>query len=91
MARQVMEILDKHLNKVNEKFKTLEDFTLEENDNIHKELEAQRHAKYEMKEIITSLEGWLMDALRTIKAMKVEIETLKGGLEDVGFVTPNDK
>uniref|UniRef100_M1BHY8 Uncharacterized protein n=1 Tax=Solanum tuberosum TaxID=4113 RepID=M1BHY8_SOLTU len=39
MARQAMEILGRHLNVVDGKFKTLEDFTLEDIDNIRKELE----------------------------------------------------
>uniref|UniRef100_M1DG19 Uncharacterized protein n=1 Tax=Solanum tuberosum TaxID=4113 RepID=M1DG19_SOLTU len=43
-ARQDVKILGKRLNKVDDKFKTLKDFTLEEKDNIRKELEAHRHA-----------------------------------------------
>jgi len=42
-------ILDTRFNKVDYKFKTLEDFTFDENENICKELEAHRHAEYEMK------------------------------------------
>ena len=37
-ARQAVEVLGKRLNKFDGKFKTLEDFTLEENDDIWKEL-----------------------------------------------------
>ena len=40
MARQAVEILGRRLNGTDRKFKTLEDFALEENDNIRKELEA---------------------------------------------------
>ena len=41
MARQAVEILGRRLNGEDKKFKTLEDFSLEENDNIQKELEAR--------------------------------------------------
>uniref|UniRef100_M1BKU1 Uncharacterized protein n=1 Tax=Solanum tuberosum TaxID=4113 RepID=M1BKU1_SOLTU len=60
-TRQVVEILGRHLNKVDGKFKT-EDFTLEENDHIRKELECRQRAEIEMKEAITSLECRLMEA-----------------------------
>uniref|UniRef100_M1DUH7 Uncharacterized protein n=1 Tax=Solanum tuberosum TaxID=4113 RepID=M1DUH7_SOLTU len=39
MARQTVELLGRCLNEVDGKFKTLEEFTLEENGNICKELE----------------------------------------------------
>lgn len=42
-----MEILGECLNEVDDKFKTLKDFTLDENDNINKELEEHKHAEYE--------------------------------------------
>ncbi|KAH0746030.1 hypothetical protein KY285_007687 [Solanum tuberosum] len=89
MVRQAIEILGRRLNWVDDKFKTLKDFTLEENDNIHKEMEVHKHADYEMKEIITFLGCRLMDALSTIETMKIEIEALKGGIKAGGFVTSN--
>jgi len=61
-TRQDVKILGKRLNKVDDKFKTLEDFTLEENDNIRKELEARKHVKYEMNETIVtswSVGSWM--------------------------------
>lgn len=42
------------MNKVDIKCKTLEDFILEENDNIHKDLAACKHVECKIKEIITS-------------------------------------
>ena len=54
MARQAVEILGRRLNGEDKKFKTLEDFSLEENDNIRKELEARQWAEFKMKEAITS-------------------------------------
>ena len=41
MARQAVEILGRRLNGADKKFKTLEDFTLEEIENIRKELEGR--------------------------------------------------
>jgi len=70
-----VEIIGKHLNKVDTKFITLEDFTFDEND-IRKELEGRRHEEYEMKETITFLKCRLMEAFNTIKAIKAENEAL---------------
>lgn len=53
-TRQTIKILCRRLNMVNDRFKTLEDFTLEENDNNRKKLKTCKHANYEMKETITS-------------------------------------
>ena len=39
MARQAVKILGQRMDVVDDKFKTLEDFTLEETVNIRKELE----------------------------------------------------
>uniref|UniRef100_M1D8Q3 Uncharacterized protein n=1 Tax=Solanum tuberosum TaxID=4113 RepID=M1D8Q3_SOLTU len=80
-VRQVVEILGKRLNKVNGKFKTLEDFTIQKNDHIRKELEGRQRAEFKMKEAITSLECHLMEALSTIETMKVEMKALKKGME----------
>ena len=52
------------MNGADRKFKTLEDFTLEENKNIRKELEARQRAEFETKEAITSLEVRLVEALK---------------------------
>lgn len=41
-----MEILGKRLNEVDGKFRTIEDFTLEETDNIRKEMESCNNAKF---------------------------------------------
>ncbi|XP_055835544.1 uncharacterized protein LOC129904040 [Solanum dulcamara] len=83
-----MEILGKRLNKVDGKFKTLEDFTLEENNNIQKELNGRNAAEYEI-ETITSLECRFMDALSTIETMKVEIKALKGDIKAGGSAMSN--
>ena len=56
MARQAVEILGRCMNVAEGKFKTLENFTLEENKNICKELEVRQRAEFEMKDAITSLE-----------------------------------
>uniref|UniRef100_M1B5P3 Uncharacterized protein n=1 Tax=Solanum tuberosum TaxID=4113 RepID=M1B5P3_SOLTU len=82
-ARQAVEILGRLLNVADGKFKTLEDFILEEIDNIRKEIEGRQHAEFEMKEAITSLECRLMEALSTIETMKTEMKALK---EDRGKV-----
>ena len=65
-VRRAMEILGQRLNVVDGKFKTLEDFNLEETRNIFKELERCQQAEFEMKEVITSLECRLMEVLSTI-------------------------
>ena len=62
------------LNKVDDGFKTLKDFTLKENDNTHKELDSCKHVQWEIKEIITSLKCRHMKALRTTATTKVEME-----------------
>ena len=77
MARQAVEILGRRLNGADSKFKTLEDFTLEENNNIRKELGARQRAEFETKETITSLEFRLMEALSAIESFKAEVEALK--------------
>lgn len=51
MTRQAMEFFGQRLNKVDDTFKTFEDFTLEENGNIQKELEGRKHVELEMREI----------------------------------------
>ena len=79
--RQAVEISGRRLNVADGKFKTLEDFNLEETRNIFKELERCQQAEFEMKEVITSLECRLMEALSTIKTMKAEINALKKGVE----------
>ena len=55
-----MEILGRHLNKVDDKFKTLKHFTLEENDHICKELEGRQRAEFDMKKVTSSMECRLM-------------------------------
>ena len=54
--RQVVEILGECMNVADGKFKTLEDFTLEDTDSISKELEGHQRAEFEVKEVITFLE-----------------------------------
>ena len=76
-----MEILGQHLNVVDDKFKNLEDFTLEETDNFRKKLDRYQQAKFEMKETVTSLECRLMEALNTVETMKAEMKALKEGVE----------
>ncbi|XP_055824259.1 ATP synthase subunit beta, chloroplastic-like [Solanum dulcamara] len=81
VARQVVEILGKRLNKFDDKFKSLEELTHEENDNIRMELDVRNAMEYETKEAITSLEYRLMDALSTIETLKIEMAALKGDIE----------
>ena len=50
-------------------------------ENIHKELEGHQRAEFEMKEVITSMECRLMEALITIETMNAKIKTLKEGME----------
>lgn len=69
-VRRAIEILGWRLNVVDGKFKTLQDFTIKETDNIHKELEEHQYFEFEMKEAITSVECRLMEALSTIETMK---------------------
>ncbi|TMW80463.1 hypothetical protein EJD97_019749 [Solanum chilense] len=45
VSRQALEILSWRMNVVDDKFKTLEDFTLEETESIQKELEGSRSEK----------------------------------------------
>ena len=90
IARQAVKILGRRLNGTGSKFKTLEDFTLEENDNIRKELEARQRAEFEMKVTITSLEFRLMEALDVIESLKAEVEALKEDRE-VGGSTSLDR
>ena len=62
-----MEILGRRMNVANGKFKTLEDFILEETESIRKDLEDRQRDEFEMKEAITSFECRFMDMLSTIK------------------------
>uniref|UniRef100_M1AKD3 Uncharacterized protein n=1 Tax=Solanum tuberosum TaxID=4113 RepID=M1AKD3_SOLTU len=73
VARQAVEILGRRMNVADGKFKTLEDFTLEETENIRKELERRQWAEFKMKEAITSLECRLMENYTEKKA-----QTTKG-------------
>ena len=68
VARLAVEIYCRRMNVADYKFKTLEEFTLEEKENICKELES---AEFEMKEAITSLYCRLMGELSTIDTLKV--------------------
>ncbi|XP_049388521.1 uncharacterized protein LOC125852885 [Solanum stenotomum] len=89
VARQVVEILGRRMIVADSKFKFLEDFTLEETENIRKELEGRQRAEFEMKEAITSLECRLMEALNTIETMKAEMRTIKEGMEVGGSASPD--
>ena len=90
MAMMAVEILGRRLNGAYSKFKTIEDFTLEENDNIQKELEARQWAEFETKVTITSLELRLMEALGAIESLKAEVDALKEDRE-VGGSTSLDR
>ena len=90
MVRQAVEILGRRLNGADRKFKTLEGFTLEKNDNILKELEACQLTEFKMKEAITSLKFRLMEALDVIESLKAEVEALKEDRE-VGGSTSLDR
>ena len=65
VERKAIKILGRGMNVTDNKFKTLEDFTLEKNENIWKELKSRQHSQFEMKEAITSLECRLMEVLNT--------------------------
>ena len=77
------------MNVADDKFKTLENFTLEEIENIRKEFGGLQHAEFKMKEAITSLEFRLMNTLRTIETLKDEVKTLKEGVEVGGSTSLN--
>lgn len=86
---QAVEFLGKCLNEFNSKFTTLEKFTLEENDNIHKDLDGQKAAEVEVKEAFTSLEcqvmaleGRFIDMLEAMNAIVKALEESlrKGGM-----------
>ncbi|KAH0715262.1 hypothetical protein KY284_008167 [Solanum tuberosum] len=79
VARQDVEILGRCMNVADGKFKTLEDFTLEETENIRKELQGHQRAEFEMKEGITSLEFRLMEVLNIIETMKALKEGVEAG------------
>ena len=65
VARKSVEILGRRMNVADDKFKTLQDFTLEETENIHKELVGRHQAEFEIKEAITFLKCRLVDVLNT--------------------------
>ena len=79
--RQAVEISGRRLNVADGKFKTLEDFTLEETKNICKKLEGRKRDEFEMNEAITCLECRFMEEFTMIETMKVEIQELKEGVE----------
>ena len=76
------------MNVANGKFKTLGDFTLEETENIHKELEGHQKAKFEMKEAITSFECRFIESLGTIEYLKDKVMMLKEGTDAGGSTSP---
>ena len=60
----------------------VQDFwTLEETENICKELEGLKRAEFEMKETVTSLKFRLMEALSMIVTLKVEVKKLYEGAD----------
>ncbi|TMW81189.1 hypothetical protein EJD97_011267 [Solanum chilense] len=75
MTRQAMEISVWFFNVADNNFKTLEEFTLEETDNIHKELEERQRIEFEMKEAITSLDA-SHGSVRTIDESITQAESL---------------
>ena len=77
------------MNVADGKFKSLEDFTLEENESIQKELEGRQWAEFEMQEVITSLECQLIEALDIIEMLKAEVKALKEGVEVGGSASPD--
>ena len=79
------------MNVTDAKFKSLEDFTLEETKNIIKELEGRQRAEFKMKEVITSLECRLVEALSTIETMKAKIKSLKESAEVGGSSFDRDR
>ena len=81
LARKVVEILGWRMNVVDDNFKTLKEFTLDEIESICKELEGRQWAEFKMKEVITSLDCRLMEELSTIETMKDEIKAHKKGIE----------
>ncbi|TMW90213.1 hypothetical protein EJD97_016052 [Solanum chilense] len=81
VARHAVEILGWRMNVADSKFKTLEDFTLEETQSIFKKMERRQWAEFEMKEFMTSMECRIMEALSKIETMKAKIKALKEGAE----------
>lgn len=72
------------MNVADGTLKTLEDFTLEDTNNLRKELEGRQQAELKMKEVITFLECCLIEALSTIETIKVYMKALKDCVEDRG-------
>ena len=90
VARQSVEILGRRLNVADRKFKNLEDFTLEEIKNIHKQLEGRQWDEFEMKEAITSFGCRFMEALRIIETLNEVVMTLKESTEAGGSTSPDN-
>ena len=86
---QVVKILVQRMNVADDKFKTLENFILEEIENIRKEFDGLQHGEFKMKEAITSLAFRLMNTLRTIDTLKDKVKTLKEGVEVGGSTSLN--
>ena len=65
------------MNRTDRDLKALEEYSLEEVENIRKELEALQRAEYETKEAITSLEIRFREALGTIESLKAKVAALE--------------
>ena len=67
MERQAIEILGWRMNGTDDKFKTLEDFTVKEIENIRIELEGRQRAKFEMKE---ALHPWSIGSRKPLTRLR---------------------
>ena len=77
MAMQAVEIIGQRLNRTGRDLKALEEYSLEEVEEVRKELEARQRSEYETKEAITSLEIRFREALGTIESLKAKVATLE--------------
>ena len=78
------------MNRTDRDLKALEEYSLEEVENIRKELEALQRAEYETKEAITSLEIRFREALGTIESLKAKVAALEEDRE-VGGSSSHDR
>ena len=81
MAMQAVEIIGQRLNRTGRDLKALEEYSLEEVEEVRKELEARQRSEYETKEAITSLEIRFREALGKIESLKAKVATLEENRE----------
>lgn len=88
-TRQAVELLGHRLNQIDGKFKTLEEYTLEENDNIRKDLDEQRATEEEahasLDSMVEALEGKFMGML---EALSVKVKELEEAIKQGRYAAP---